>query len=269
MTTYYSNLLDKFKKISNEKWIKSINHDHGGVGMTFEHKLGKKSDSLFLPDYEGIELKCTTRYSNYPLYLFTIAFDGPTFPEINRLINLYGHIDKNFKDKKVLYAKLNLINSTIVNNKYKFILKINKRKDKLYLKISKLNDKLIEMKSFVYLSSIYDHVMIKLKKMAIVYASKMQKNNEDYFRYYKISIYELISYEKFIEALEKGYICVDLIARISKSGINSGKYKNKNLVFNIQKEYINEVFNKVYEYDDDTKKQGEPCYKILRKIHKM
>ena len=200
MTTYYSNLLEQFKKISKEKWIKSINNDHGGVGMTFEHKLGKKSDSLFLPDYEGIELKCTTRYSNYPLYLFTIAFDGPTFPEINRLIKLYGHTDKNYKDKKVLYAKLNLINPTIVNYKYKFILTINKKEDKLYLKISQLNDKLIEMKSFVYLSSIYDHVMIKLKKMAIVYASKMQKNNEDYFRYYKISIYELISYEKFIEA---------------------------------------------------------------------
>ena len=77
-------LIDEFYRISQKGWIKSTSKSFGSVGLTFEKELGKSPDSLYFPDYYGIEIKCTTHYSKYPLYLFTIAFDGPTFPEIDR-----------------------------------------------------------------------------------------------------------------------------------------------------------------------------------------
>lgn len=248
---YYDNLINRFKNISDKKWIKSVNHNHGGVGITFEHELNKKTDSLIFPDYEGIELKCTTYYSKYPLYLFTVAFDGPTFPEINRIVELYGYPDKDFPNKNVLFTKLSVKKEHIVNDKYKFKLELSREEEKLYLKIYDINDNLIEKKSFVYLLSIYNHLMLKLTKLAVINAYRMKKENDDYFRYYNIKIYELIGFEKFLELLKKDYIKVDLIARINKSGVDKGRYRNKNLVFSIKKQDINKLFTKVYEYDAD------------------
>ena len=248
---YYDNLLKKFREISRKKWVKSVNHNHGGVGVTFEKELNKKSDALFFPDYEGIELKCTTRYSKYPLYLFTLAFDGPVFPEIDRLGDLYGYPDSDFLDKKVLFTKLSVKKTYVVNKKYNFKLELNREEEKLYLKVLDIDNNLIEMKSFVYLKSIYNHLMIKLNKLAIIKAYKKVIDGEDYFRYYQISIYELYTFEKFIELLESGYIIVDLIARLNKSGVDKGRYRNKNLVFSIRKIDVDKLFNKVYEYNAD------------------
>ena len=99
-------LISKFKIIANKKYIESTNNSDGAIGTTFEKALGKKGDSMFFPDYEGIEIKCTGRFSNYPVTLFGMTFDGPTFPEIFRLIEKYGMPDVDFPEKKVLFARI-------------------------------------------------------------------------------------------------------------------------------------------------------------------
>ena len=126
-------LVEEFKRISNKGWIKSSSNSYGAVGNVFEKELGKQADTLYFPDYYGIEIKCTTRYSKYPLYLFTIAFDGSTFPEINRLIDSYGWPDKDFKEKKVLFANVKCNSKSIINNKYKFRLDIDENEEKMFL----------------------------------------------------------------------------------------------------------------------------------------
>ena len=249
MKKEYKDLLNEFKRISRKKWIKSISKSHGSVGNTFENELKKKPDSLYFPDYEGIELKCTTKYSRYPLYLFTLAFDGPTFPEINRLIDLYGYPDKNYPDKKVIFAKIDGKSST--ENNYIYKLKTDRESKKIFLEIYNKNGNLVEKKSFVYIQSIYNHLMIKLKSLAIIYSYKKKENNDTYFRYYKLIIYELISFNRFLELLEKGIIKVDLIARMNKSGVDEGRYRNKNLVFSIRKYDIDKLFKTMYEHDAD------------------
>ena len=57
------------------------------------------------------------------------------------------------------------------------------------------------------------------------------------------------SFEIFIELIQQGKIKISLIARISKSGIDKGRYRNQNLVFKIKKDKINLLFNKIYEYN--------------------
>ena len=59
------------------------------------------------------------------LLLFTVAFDGPTFPEINRIVEKYGYYDTQYSDKKVIYEELNCRVKHKVNEKYKFKLELD------------------------------------------------------------------------------------------------------------------------------------------------
>lgn len=239
-------LIEKFKKISKKGWIKNNNNSWGSVGLTFEKLLNKKADSLFFPDYLGIELKCTTINSKYPLFLFTISFDGPTFPEINRLVEKFGYPDKDYPDKKILFESISN-NKNLYNHKYQFKFEINYNEDKLYLCVY---DKkiLLEKESFVYLSSIKDHLLLKLNKLALIYSATKKTNNEKFFHYYKMEIYKLKNFDTFLKLLLEGIIEVDLISRISKSGNDAGRYRNKNLVFKISKNNIWKLFDRIYSY---------------------
>ena len=68
------------------KWIKGINNSTNSVGLTFESLINKIPDSMYFPDYYGIEIKCSQRFSRYPLNLFSLSFDGPELYEMNRLL---------------------------------------------------------------------------------------------------------------------------------------------------------------------------------------
>ena len=140
-------LIAQFNKIVAKRWVPSVNKGLGSVGLTFENELNKNPDSLFFPDYYGIEIKCTTRFSKFPLSLFSVAFDGPTFPEINRILEKYGYNDPIYENKKILSSKLSCIKKYFVNNTYKFQIEIDRSEEKLFLCVYDFNDTLIERKS--------------------------------------------------------------------------------------------------------------------------
>ena len=239
-------LLEQFLVISNKGWIPSVSKSFGSIGLTFEKELGKKADSMYFPDYYGIEIKCTSVLSKYPLYLFTVAFDGPTFPEINRIIECYGYSDKDYPEYKVLATKLNCKKMYTVNNNFKFLLELDKEEEKVFLCVYNLKNELIERKSFVYFDSIRNHLLLKLNYLALVLAKTKHESNTKYFKYINISIYKLSSFDNFMSLLESGVIDVSLIARISKSGNDIKRYRNKNLVFEINKNKIDKLFNRIY-----------------------
>ena len=117
-----------------------------------------------------------------------------------------------------------------------------------------VNDELIEKESFVYTNSIYNHYKTKLNRLAIIHASTKKMENIKYFRYYKIDVYKANIFSKFIELVENDIIKVSLIARMNKSGIDAGRYRNKNLVFQIDKKRIDDLFTKLYTYNADSNK---------------
>lgn len=99
MTKEEQQLIKKFIEISNKKWIKGINNITNSVGLTFENQLNKNPDSMYFPDYYGIEIKCSQRFSRYPINLFSLAFDGPNLYEMNRILQTYGKNDVIYRDK--------------------------------------------------------------------------------------------------------------------------------------------------------------------------
>ena len=236
MNKNFEELILKFKKIARKRWIQGVTNGHGNIGLTFESEIGKKVDSNYSPDFKDIEIKCITRYSRYPISLFSVAFDGPTNKEIIRLNETYGTFDKDFKDKKCLLEKIRCNEIVKLSNNYHFCLEI--ANDKLYLCVYDSKYNLIEKESYVYLETIKNHLLTKIKNLAIIKASKKVTNNTEHFRYYQINIYTLKDYNTFIELLKQGIIEISLISRMNKSGDKVGRYSNKNLVFQIKKSNV-------------------------------
>lgn len=249
MNKNFGILLREFKTIAKKRWIKGVSNGHGNIGLTFENELGKKVDTNYSPDYNDIELKCTTRFSRFPVTLFSLAFDGPTDTEIIRLNETYGSYDSDFSNKKTLIRKIRVGELSLLKNNY--YLSLILENDKLFLCVYDINQNLIEKEAFVYLNSIKQHLLTKLNNLAIIKASKIKNSNLEYFRYYEISFYTLKSYDTFINLLKEGIIEISLISRISKSGETAGKYHNKNLVFQIKKDFIDFLFDKIYYFNHD------------------
>ncbi|MBQ3021153.1 MAG: hypothetical protein IJD92_02875 [Bacilli bacterium] len=247
----FEGLLKKFKLIAKKRWIEGVTLGNGNIGLTFEKEIGKKIDTNYTPDYEDIEIKCTTRYSRFPISLFSLAIDGPSNKEIIRLNQTYGNYDKDFKEKKTLIRKIRVNELSDLNKKY--YLSLCLEGEKLFICVYNKNKVLIEKKAYVELENIRKHLLIKLKNLAIIKASKKILNNIEYFRYYEIQLYELKNFYTFKNLLKNGLIEVSIISRISKSGDNKGRYCNKNLVFQIKKDNIEKLFNKVtyYNYDEN------------------
>lgn len=244
----FKTIIDKFNVISNKGWIKAVNNSLGAIGLTFEHELNKDPDNDFFPDFNTVEIKCLGRYSKYPIGLFACSFDGPEEYEISRIAQLYGYYDSMFNDKKVLYVPLRFNQYSIAKSSYVF--KLQYSNDRIYLCVYDINHNLIEKKSFIFINTLYQHFMIKLQNLALVRASKKIIDNTKYFRYYKISLYKLISFDNFLNLLMKDIITVNLVCRLSKSGYKIGRYSNQSLVFQIKPCHLNMLYNLVYSCEN-------------------
>ena len=244
-------LIKEFKRITNKGWIKSVSKSTGSIGLTFEQELNKKPDNSYLPDYHDIEIKCTSFYSIYPIGLFSISFDGPTFPEINRIVEKYGYYDNTYNNQKILRTNINNKRPSIINNKYIFKLDVDYTDKKIYLCVYDLDYNLIERESYIYIDNLYKHINTKLKKIAIIYGNKVIKNNNTYFRYYRMCIYKLNNAEKILLALKEGTITAQLAVSTYKNGYREGKPRDRNLSFRIDKKNIGKIFDEIYVCEED------------------
>ena len=182
MEQEFKKIIDEFTKINKRGYVKSINDQINSCGLTLEHLLGKEADSLFLPDYNGVEIKTTTRFSRYNISLFSLSFDGPNLFESNYLLEKYGSVDDEFPNKKKLFVNLKLNEKILVN-------------DKLYIRIYDKNMNFIEDSAFIYFDTLKKRAEIKLNKMALIYASKRKTCDNLFYRYYRI---ECFKYKGFI-----------------------------------------------------------------------
>ena len=206
---------------------------------------------MYFPDYKGIEIKCTQRFSRYPITLFSLSFDGPSLFEMNEILKKYGKNDFFYKDKKQLNVTLNCKNNILVNNKYYFKLEVSDFEKRIYLLIFDKTNKLIERNSYIEFETLKKRLELKLSLLALVFASKKLINNHPYFRYYKITIYKLLSFENFIDLIKKNIIIISLVGRVSRSGLEAGRQRNKNLVFQIDKNNISKLFKTIETYNND------------------
>ena len=81
-------LKNKFYTIKNLGWVKSLRKGSTGIGYTFESLLGKKEDTLTLPDFNGIEIKSHRKNSKSYITLFNYNPIGESSYELKRIFNI-------------------------------------------------------------------------------------------------------------------------------------------------------------------------------------
>lgn len=152
MEKEFEAIIEEFKKLNMKGYIKGINNNlYNSAGLTLENQLGKNSDSMFLPDYNGIEVKCTQRFSRYNISLFSLAFDGPDLFESNYLLETYGIRDKVYPEHKKLIVNLKLSRKVLVYDKYYFELKIDYDSKKIFIRIYDNELNFLEDRAFIFL----------------------------------------------------------------------------------------------------------------------
>lgn len=105
MEKTFENLVAKFKNIKEMGFVKSVNDNYNGVGLTLENLLGKKQDDFAYPDYEGIEIKTHRKFSKYPITLFGAALWGKSFPENDRIRSTYGYYQTDAPDDRKIVTE--------------------------------------------------------------------------------------------------------------------------------------------------------------------
>lgn len=219
MEKEFDKIIEEFKKLNRKGYIKGItNNLCNSAGLTLENQLGKNPDSMFLPDYYGIEVKCTQRFSRYNISLFSLAFDGPNLYESNYLLETYGIRDNVYHEHKKLIVNLKLNRKVLVYDKYYFELRIDYDSKKIFIRIYDNELNFLEDRAFICFDSLDQRLRVKLHHLALFYASKSVSNDKLYFRYYKLEFYKYKGIDSFIKCIEEEEVSVALILRFAKSG---------------------------------------------------
>ena len=251
MEKEFEKIIEEFKKLNMKGYMKGINNNlYNSAGLTLENQLGKNPDSMFFPDYYGVEVKCTQRFSRYNISLFSLVFDGPDLYESNYLLETYGIRDNVYHEHKKLIVNLKLNRKVLVYGKYYFELKTDYDSKKIFIRIYDNELNFLEDRAFIFFDSLEQRLRVKLRYLALFYASKTVSNDNFYFRYYKLECYKYKGIGAFIKCIEEKDISVALILRFAKSGKDFGKNKNKSMQFSIRKKSLEELFDQIYYFEN-------------------
>lgn len=237
-------LQKEFLRIKKLEYVKSVRRGNTGIGATFENLLGKNEDSLEIPDFGAIEIKTRRAYSKSKISLFTAVPTGSSYYEVKRLRDTYGYRDVKDCDLKRLNAAVVGNELVAVGVKYFFKLKVNRESKRLYLCIYNKDKVLIDENTYWDFDILEEKLLRKLQVLAIVKAWPNRIGGVEYFKYYKMNIYLLRGFEKFIDLLENGKIIVSLRIGNYYDEQKYGKVHSHGVGFAIAEEDLEEL----YEY---------------------
>ena len=235
-------LFNSFKVIRNKGYITSFYEYRHSAGLTFERLLGKESDELFWPDYNGIEIKTKQEHSKSRISLFTAVPDGKFLYRIQYLYDKYGKEDNNSK-KFNIELKANKLN---FYNKRIFRIFVDRKNQWIVLKIYDYNKTLIDDSVVWSFDLIKERLNLKLQKLALVKCCTKRENNRDKYWYYKIIFYKDIIFDKFLEQLEKGNISIKFTISTFKFGKRAGQLHNHGTIFAIEAENLEDIYLNKY-----------------------
>ena len=240
-------LRKEFKRIKNKGYIKGVYNNISSIGRTFETELGLDENYFSIADYYGIEIKTRRAYSTSAITLFTSVPDGEDLFEIERLKNTYGYPCKLDRKFKVLYGEVygNKVNGIGVNYKYK--LDVDRNERKVYLCVLDRYLNLIEKKVYWSFDYLEERIMNKLRYLAIINTWTNDIDKWPYFKYYKMDIYKLISFNKFLDLIDSGVIYIKLLMGVHLDEKRYGQTYDHGSGFVIEFKNIPKLFNLLEE----------------------
>lgn len=238
---------NKFEYIKKLGWVESKRKGSTGIGYTLE-KLYKINENNFeIPDLIIFELKAHHKHSKSYITLFNATPDGDYLFEISHLKQNYGYPDRILKQHKVLNCDVfaNQINN--IGSVYKQTLKIDYKEKKIRLYIMNSNLQVVDKEiswSFEMLKEKFER---KTKYLAFISAEKKILNNKEYFKYNNLTFYKSLSFNKFIELLDKGFIKISFKIGIFRSGKRTGQTHDHGTGFSILEKNIPLLYEILFE----------------------
>lgn len=240
--TEINNLRKKLIEIKKFGWIDNQrpNNKDGGIGNTFEDLLGIKENNKKTADYKGIEIKCKREFNSSYISLFSKSPSSP-YRANTYLREKYGEYrDENHPEKKKLYASIFGHRDSIVYEKYKMNLKVNKHFKNLELIIKDLNENQLDKVEWTFESLI--KASFKIRTLLLVITETRKHDNKTQFYYSKAELYNEFNFEKFLDCIELGYIQFDIRIGVYSSGKSFGKTHDHGSGFRVKHENLIKLY---------------------------
>ena len=241
-------LVQKFREIKKQDWIKTDRLGDQCLGNTFEDLIGKAEDNKSEADFYGIELKSHRVLTKSMMTLFSKA---PSYPKgVNTYLReTYGVVEDGF-GKRVL-------NTTISGNRFNthrgghgFKATVDREKRRIYLQICDTQSgKIIDDEIYWGFSILETALNLKLQKIAILYGDEKKENGNCYVRYTKMVLIEGITLDCLLKAIEQGKLLIDIRIGVYASGKNAGKTHDHGTAFRMHLEDLLESYGNIEVFE--------------------
>lgn len=227
-------LINKLKEIEKQGWIPNARPGNvGGIGNTLEDLLGITENNLPIPNTAEWELKCQRIDTSSLTTLFHMEPSPRAIRFVpNILLPLYGWRHKAIPGEMSFRQTINGLSRTDRGFKVIIDRSVNKvlisfdshavdNRHHYWLKSVERRTDLGELKPQPYwgFDDLFHKAGTKLLNCFYVRAQVKKERGEEYFWYKQIMILQKFSFDKFLKAIENGFILVDFDAR---SGHNHG-----------------------------------------------
>ena len=237
---------EKFNYIKSLGYIKAINNNFSGMGLTFEKLLGKSVDDFPLPDFQNtIEIKTKLLSSKKPIHLFRLTPDGEDFVEIKRILKLYGYYSSNSKDNKMFNGAVYANKTKKIGLDYYFSLNIDYHEKQINLLVFNKNKELIDKTSYWTFEKIENALCRKIKYLALVFAVMTKKGEDKYYKYETYRLYKYSDINTFLFLLSKGIISINFSIGIFKGEYRHGQIHDHGTAFDIHVEDLDKLFLRI------------------------
>ncbi len=231
-------LIAKLRKIRNLGWIPSARQGNvGGIGNTLEDLLGISENNLPIPNAAEWELKCQRADTSSLTTLFHMEPSPRAIKFVpNILLPLYGWEHKSIPNEMSFRQTINGLSKTDRG----FMVLVDRGARKVLISFDSLS---ADSRHSQWLKSVKEKVGLgelspqpywgfddlfhkagtKLLNCFYVRALRKTENGIEFFHYKEILMLQKFSFDKFLVAIELGYILIDFDAR---TGHNHGtKYR--------------------------------------------
>ena len=237
---------ERFNEIRKLGYVKSVNDSRSGIGLTFEHLLGKEEDNFPLPDFMNtIEIKTKLSYSKRPIHLFKLTPQGTDLFATKTVVDKYGYYTQSNKNYKSFNGTIFANKLTRIGLNYYFSIKVCYKEGKLSLLVYDKEKKVIDNTIFWYFDELEKALLRKLQFLALVHVWSTTRNGENYYKYYRYDIYRLSNFYNFLYLVDKGIISVTFsIDTYNREG-KYGQIHDHGTSFDISKDDIDKLYYKI------------------------
>lgn len=244
-------LIAKLKEIRNKGWVCNARPGNvGGVGNTLEDMLGIKENNLPIPNAAEWELKCQRADTASLTTLFHMEPSPRAMKFVPAiLLPLYGWKHQSIPKEMSFRQTINGLTGT--DRGFKVV--VDRTNRKVYISF---NSKKVDEKHKAWLKSVQKRVGLgeldpqpywgfddlfhkagtKLLNCFYIRAKVKHEDNKECFWYKDILILQKFSLDKFLNAIEQGFVLVDFDAR---TGHNHGTK------FRLKQDMLSELYDKV------------------------